>query len=182
MAQSRLAEVATAAPVPSQELDNEEIAWAAGVFEGEGSIVHRRNGTVLLTLGMTDRDVVERFQRAIRTGRLHCVPAGRSRRRKPLWRLDGNKSDDVLRVIDLLYPRLGTRRRQRADEVREALIARIAAATEPRICPNCHLEFTPAFTPNAKATKFCGRSCERRYHGRRRWGPRVTAGQENFDV
>jgi len=45
-----------------------EIAWAAGLFEGEGTLnVYRRSSgklQVQVRLGMTDRDVVERFLRA----------------------------------------------------------------------------------------------------------------------
>jgi hypothetical protein len=43
------------------------VAWAAGVFEGEGSITLGGNSDwdVQANLGMTDRDVMERFQNIV---------------------------------------------------------------------------------------------------------------------
>lgn len=91
-------------------------AWAAGLFEGEGSFGIRRNGTVLLTLASTDKDIVDRFRATIGTGRISSQPPGKNGRRKRLWRVDVIQVDDVLQVIDYLYPWLGSRRRERADE------------------------------------------------------------------
>ena len=50
-----------------------EIAWAAGLFEGEGScFVSRRQDRPVVRIGMTmrmaDRDVVERFHRIVGVG------------------------------------------------------------------------------------------------------------------
>jgi LAGLIDADG-like domain len=171
------------APLPPQNLDAEERAWAAGLFEGEGSIALRRNRTVLLSLGMTDRDVVERFRAVLGTGQISSQPPGRNRRTKTLWRVDVGDVAEVMRIIDLFYPYLGARRRARADEVLEVLRARIEAATQERACPNCGLRFRPPFTPNAKVTKYCSRLCERRYHWRLRWErARARTGQIGLDI
>ena len=54
-----------------QFTSREEMAWAAGLFDGEGTIGVRRNGPAArtrrigLALGMTDRTVVERFASAL---------------------------------------------------------------------------------------------------------------------
>lgn len=152
------------------ELDWEvEVAWAAGLFEGEGSFGLRANGTVLVSVASTDRDVIDRFRRVIGTGRVSSQPAGRNNRRKRLWRVDVIQVDEVFRVTRMLYPWLGERRRSRADEAVATIQRRIDAATAARTCPNCGESFRPAFTPNAARTKYCSRRCERRYHWRLRW-------------
>ena len=46
--------------IPPQNLEAE--AWATGLFEGEGSVGMRSNGTVILSLASTDRDVIDRIQ------------------------------------------------------------------------------------------------------------------------
>lgn len=146
-----------------------ERAWAAGLFEGEGSFGMRKNGTVLLSLASTDLDVIKRFRTAIGTGRIWSQPPGRNNRKKRLWRVDVSQVDEVMRVTEMLYPWLGDRRRARADEAIEAISFRVASATAERICPNCERPFRPPFTPNAARTRFCSRLCERRFHWRNRW-------------
>jgi hypothetical protein len=146
-----------------------ERVWAAGLFEGEGSFGIRRNGSVVLTLSSTDKDIIDRFRRVIGAGRISSQPAGRNGRRKRLWRVDLVQVDDVMRTILLLYPWLGARRQARADEAIETITRRIETATAERICPNCKLPFRPPFSPNAARTRFCSRLCERRFHWRLRW-------------
>lgn len=109
----------------------QEIAWAAGLFEGEGTwIVRPRRGngnpTVVITLQMCDRDVVERFA-AI----MGCGKVGQADRRheqnpkhRPIYRWTTAKRQDVLRIARMLQPYLGERRGAKALEV-------IAAADVP---------------------------------------------------
>jgi hypothetical protein len=152
------------------EMDWEaDVAWAAGLFEGEGSFGVRANGTVLLSLASTDKDVIDRFRSVVGTGRLSSQAPGRNKRNKRLWRVDVVQVDDVLRITRMLYPWLGSRRRSRADEAVAVIKRRIEAATAERVCPNCEEAFRPAFTSNAARTKYCSRICERRYHWRLRW-------------
>jgi hypothetical protein len=178
--------VASNATVPPQNLEAArrsvatDEAWAAGLFEGEGSFGLRSNGTVLLTLGSTDKDVIERFRTVIATGRISSQPPGRNRRRKRLWRVDVIQVDEVLRVINVLYPWLGARRRARADEAVAVLNWRIDTATAERACPFCGGHFRPPFTPNAARTRFCRRLCERRWHQKRRTLQLVNTSQEQI--
>jgi hypothetical protein len=107
----------------------DEIAWAAGLFEGEGSVfVHtgkpgtgkqpRRNYSITLTVALTttDHDVILRFREAIGVGRINSEP--RPRRDRPghhklayLWRA---YSADAATVLDLFWPYLGERRQEQA--------------------------------------------------------------------
>jgi hypothetical protein len=183
-AMAQLAPVAPTAHVPPQNLEADprdvvaDAAWAAGLFEGEGSFGLRRNGTVLLSLGSTDKDVIERFRGVVGVGRISSQPPGRNHRRKRLWRVDVIQVGEVLRVIEIVYPWLGTRRRARADEAVAVINRRIDIATAERACPFCGKRFRPPFTPNAARTRFCCRICERRWHYRKRMLRLVSDRQE----
>ena len=165
---AQLAPVPSSAPVPPQNLEATTCAWAAGLFEGEGSIAIRQNSTVMLTLASTDADVVFRFRAVVGTGRLSSQAPGRNGRHKRLWRVDITEVAEVLRVIETLYPWLGSRRRARADEAVRILNERVRVATAERSCVFCGRLFEPPFTPNAARTKFCRRLCERRWHQKKR--------------
>jgi len=95
----------------------EEIAWAAGIFEGEGCIHLHSPGTspgtkrrAELTVAMKDRDVIERLQ-AILGGWVNP----NAYRDMNVWREAG--FERVQADIAMMWPWLGSRRRQRAKEV-----------------------------------------------------------------
>src|SRR5207245_5183125 len=52
----------------------EDIAWAAGLFEGEGSIT-QSGGRVRLSLKMTDEESVRRFAKIIQRGTVYGLSA-----------------------------------------------------------------------------------------------------------
>lgn len=101
---------------------SEDLAWAAGLFEGEGCItlnVDRRASpprkypkAVLIT---SDADVLERFASILGVGKMgrHPHKAGA----KPLHRWSATKRSDFLVFAELLGLRLGERRRARLAEV-----------------------------------------------------------------
>lgn len=98
-----------------------EAAWAAGLFEGEGTIVwHKTNEAPFLSLAMSDEDVVRRFQRAVGGGtvtgpyRQTKYPNG-----KPMfmWRLSNYQ--DASELMALFIEHFGVRRQARWAEVQE---------------------------------------------------------------
>lgn len=97
-----------------------EIAWAAGLFEGEGCISHfRRAGgeDLQIALVMTDEDVVLRFHEIVNRGKVYGPyhPPSHGDQRKQFWRWAalGDAAHDVL---DLLGPWLMSRRALQACE------------------------------------------------------------------
>jgi hypothetical protein len=99
-----------------------EWAWAAGLFEGEGTILASlKNGRwrkLELQLKMTDEDVVRRFH-SIVGGRMfgpyqYQQDDGSHRKEWWLWRSDGV---DPARILRTMWPWLGVRRRARAEEL-----------------------------------------------------------------
>lgn len=84
-----------------------EVAWAAGLFEGEGSFsTSLRNGKVATfraSLAMRDEDVVRRFHAVVGVGHVRFDKSG-------LWQWAAGSRSDVLHVAELLLPFLGQRR------------------------------------------------------------------------
>lgn len=120
----------------------EQVAWAAGLFEGEGciSFYQRDYGSKVqpqMRLGMTDRDVVERFAAIMGCGAIGMVKPGTGGSKAVFeWRI--YEAEKVRELIALLLPFLGERRRARANEV-IAKIADVRLHNEKKThCPHGH--------------------------------------------
>lgn len=106
------------------------IEWAAGLFEGEGSLHIQKNTqrtnqswVLSLNLSMTDEDTVREFHRIVGVGGVyysHCK-SQRERGRKPLWdwRVRGHKAEEL---AWRLMPYLMQRRRARFTELIQELV------------------------------------------------------------
>src|ERR1700691_3962032 len=94
------------------------LAWAAGLFEGEGcfSVGH---GNPFAQLAMTDRDIVERFHSIMGVGKIYTqtnrTPAGNLGKTTYIWRAQNIPA--FIHVAELLAPFLGERRHARLMEV-----------------------------------------------------------------
>lgn len=100
-----------------------DIAWAAGLFEGEGCIsIRDRPNTraagpsARLSLTSTDHDVALRFQRIV-GGKLDESPYVRNgfAHHKPIWTWRIENAPGVIQVLRLLRPYLGERRAAKAE-------------------------------------------------------------------
>ena len=124
----------------SFELD---VAWAAGLFEGEGSFEVQKQAKSSCRAGIssTDLDVLKRFHRIVRVGsiRLH-KRANYKSSVKPAWYWRTRSRAECITIIFLFAPFLGERRRARADLCLEIMTRRISART----CEHCGEPFAPA--------------------------------------
>lgn len=96
----------------------EQVAWAAGLFEGEGYISFGGNGIgksgrLRLGLGMTDPDRVELFQAIVGVGSCHIVRK-RQPHHKETLKWSTTNFEQAQAVITMLWPWLGPRRRAAA--------------------------------------------------------------------
>jgi hypothetical protein len=100
-----------------------EIAWVAGIFEGEGCICDCGVRSVSLTISSTDRDVLEEVQRIMGTGGIHSILRSEVDRqnRKPIFQWHIANRDDVRLVLESLLPWLRKRRYARALEALKRL-------------------------------------------------------------
>lgn len=100
-----------------------EIAWAAGIYEGEGTcyMQRRAKGTrsdiATLKVVMTDEDIVRRFGAVVGVGSISGPHADKRKASyKPTWRyiVHGTRARAVL---EMFFPWLGERRKAQAIQV-----------------------------------------------------------------
>jgi hypothetical protein len=106
----------------------EDIAWIAGIVEGEGCLFMRvrpQNGSILecrVKVSMTDKDIIERLFALIPGSTMNGPHFDRnSKQTKPYWTWYVGKRFLVLRVIKLLLPWFGTRRSIKAAQIIHAI-------------------------------------------------------------
>lgn len=100
--------------VPAQ-FSREDLAWAAGLFEGEGSFSTRRKSRdrgLLARMQMTDEDVVRRFHSIIRVGNVTGPYFAKGK--KPIWIWQVGSFEGVQHVVASLWEWLQSRRRWRS--------------------------------------------------------------------
>ena len=124
-----------------EDVTPEQIAWAAGLFEGEGCLgayPRSRNRTqIMACLGMTDRDVVERFAAVVGSGNLRLGQPGTGGWKACWeWRMYG--ASDVAELAVTFRPYFGDRRRAKADEVIAAAALIGPPPAERTHCPSGH--------------------------------------------
>lgn len=100
--------------------DRESLAWAAGLFDGEGSFMIHRGSTdrtkhrlVCSTkLGMTDFPIVETFAEVVGFGNMTIKKATNPKHNNQLeWRTA--KYQNFQQLVCMLWPWLGERRKTR---------------------------------------------------------------------
>lgn len=118
---------------------SEDRAWAAGLFDGEGSIfasTHNRpdgreHVRLHMALAMTTELAVRRFAAVVDVGNVVYLP-NQTGNRKPQWRWQTTANDDVESAIGLLLPWLSEHKIVQANTALEKRRAFLAA---PRYLP-----------------------------------------------
>ena len=120
-----------------------EIAWLAGLFEGEGCITtakksnHSSGNQRFLVIKMTDEDVLRKAHRIAGVGKLYGpYRAVNNKVRdtshyKPFWQWAVFARDEVLYIGNALLPHLGERRRAKMIEALDAA-SKLADARKPK--------------------------------------------------
>jgi hypothetical protein len=104
---------------PGPELER---AWAAGFFDGEGYVGYtfRSNGTkryrrIDVQVTQIDPEVLERFRKAVGTGRVYG-PYHSARRINPMWKYGIGSVEGVMHVLEVLRPYLCSIKTKQAEE------------------------------------------------------------------
>lgn len=95
--------------VPFRAATPSEIAWLAGIIEGEGYLSAKR-GHGLVRVVMTDADVIARLYAVSAVGKLNDLPL-RAAHHKPVYSWTILREESVLTLLTSVAPFLGTRRR-----------------------------------------------------------------------
>jgi hypothetical protein len=114
--------------------------WLAGLLEGEGSFLQRRdrNGHLWLgvTMATTDEDVARRCE-AVAGGKVRG-PYRRGRW-KPIWRWSVERHQDVISLMEMLRPLMGERRAAQIDDCLNAFRSKREVRNEDKThCPQGH--------------------------------------------
>jgi hypothetical protein len=125
-------------------MDARELAWASGLFDGEGCITYGRDTRypkfvyVRLHLAMTDEDSVIRFRDALGFGLLTLPRIRPGRKKLYQWRV--NNFEQAQAAIALLWFGLNDRRRARARECLDAVRESQSLRVNLRRGLECELE------------------------------------------
>lgn len=86
---------------------NTDIAWAAGILEGEGSFNQKNSYAINISCNMTDLDVLEKLQR-IFGGNIYTVKKRKEHWKQSwVWSLNGK---EALHTVIILKPYMMSRR------------------------------------------------------------------------
>ena len=101
-----------------------ELAWAAGFFDGEGSTMlkHRRSGhwcRVEMSISQTEPTTLHRFKQAVGEGRVHG-PYPNSNGHSPRWFWSTEGALRCADVLEKLWPYLSAPKRAQAEAVASA--------------------------------------------------------------
>ena len=105
------------------QVNARELAWAAGLFEGEGCISvdppsgRNKKPSIWLHLGMTDVDPVDRFHAAVGGMGHRSLERRGQKGQKDLHRWTCYKFEHCQAIIAMLWFGLGERRRAKAAAV-----------------------------------------------------------------
>lgn len=147
-------------------MDTVDIAWFAGIFEGEGCFSIEKNGNTKLTVGMCDKDIIDRIkalfpihQNVTPVQPKPMQPHYSQPKMRYVWRV--SDPDEVVRITNLILPFLGERRTAKANEVLESIATR--AERDKRLnkthCRQGH-ELTPENTKVRREGDRTYRACK----------------------
>jgi hypothetical protein len=116
-------------PIDIRQISNIDLAWLAGLLEGEGSfMVHRDPATetqrariiIRIAVHMTDRDVVERVRDIVGLGTVLRRPPGKPHHKETFrWAISAKAP--TLKLMRLLRPHMGERRVAQIDACLQAV-------------------------------------------------------------
>lgn len=168
--------------VAMKNLSDTDIAWLAGVFEGEGCIYapsHRRGARIAIK--MTDKDIIERIDAMFPCPRITPVlPRESHHQVQYAWTI--TKGDTIEEILELLMPYFGERRKAKGREQLAFLESRLGKGTfnrEKTHCPAGH-QYSPENTyimPNGKnkGKRIC-KTCRENFKRSWRAAKKATSG------
>lgn len=95
-----------------KDLTEAQVAWLAGIYEGEGSCAITGGRAIRVSITMTDQDVMESIANLTTLGSVRTVPQ-RNENYKQAYTWSIGSSDAVL-FLQAIMPWLGHRRTERA--------------------------------------------------------------------
>jgi len=129
------------------------VGWAAGIFDGEGSMAMSRYQP-RLWLTNADPEILERFKEIVGNGAIYRQHFNNKGTEIRQWSSTGG-GEGAKAVMNLLYPLLSRRRRERWDELLAKREAYLESLTIP--CVNCGQMFR-----RRDRQRYCTPACRNR--------------------
>jgi hypothetical protein len=101
-------------PVTPRDVRPIDVAWLAGILEGEGSFISK--GRPRIQVAMTDQDIIARLSELTGVGRVYAVSRQKPHH-KDAWLWTVNRPAHLEHIIRLVLPWLGQRRALAAKDV-----------------------------------------------------------------
>jgi len=92
-------------------------AWAAGIYEGEGTAHYSLSAGYRVGITSSDEDVVQRFHEVVGFGTIYGPYRHGNRSNKPLWLWGATNRQGVRNLLELFRPFLLTRRVEQLERV-----------------------------------------------------------------
>lgn len=142
---------------------DDQRAWAAGFFDGEGCFYSGKGGRSVVTISQVDREVLDRFHAIVQCGNVYGPQfAKKNQNQKPFYAWRCSSRADFDHVVYLLWPWLGTVKRKDAERVAALAGPGGNAQSRKTHCPQGH----PYDETNTRwvrasrhATELTGRQC-----------------------
>jgi hypothetical protein len=94
---------------------NTDIAWLAGLIEGEGCFSRSKRGVPEIEIAMTDEDVIRRAAILMNSSvQKKHPPSWRTRNWSPQWRTRAY-GNNAIEIMKLVRPHMGRRRTTKID-------------------------------------------------------------------
>ncbi len=136
----------------------EEIAWAAGLFEGEGCFSSTCEKTPRASMASTDLDVLERFAKIVGCGSIKPTHRKQKAHHKSSWQwysLNG----EFDRVYGMLRKWLSPRRIAAAELAKRIFAEHRRSRICERPCFYCAKPFSPPSIRAGARQRYCSTKC-----------------------
>ena len=107
--------------------DTVDIAWLAGVLEGECCFSYKSSGSVVVVV-RTDQDIIERLREPTGIGTINGPVAPQKSHHKPSWRWQVSQKQDVARLLLAVYPLMGERRKATIAKLTDRLAQEVVSS------------------------------------------------------
>lgn len=155
-----------------------ERAWAAGLFDGEGSFsakgMSMKNAfRPRATMSLTDKRLLCKFVRIVGVGKIAAIPP-RQLTHKPAWQW-WTSEREFYDVLTVLKPYLSTQKLADAQSAIQCRKDHIERCTVQRPCKLCTRPFRPPYKKSAWKQRYCSAFCYSRRHRVLRMKPAALA-------
>lgn len=144
------------------ELTDVQVAYLAGIYEGEGSCAITSGRAIRVEIVMTDQDVIHNIRNITGLGSVKSV-APRAEKHKTAYRWSIGSKDAVL-FLEAIYPWLGQRRGDRAlDAINNWKTNKTQSSPNDTECVHGHSYLPPNKRTRYGTCHLCNLEASRRY-------------------